>query len=295
MSSQAKPMPGAQKGRTSDCRAKQPARLFTAHEEDTLSTRFLNIVCESLRDCSYNFRAIRPQTVAENYKGAAPRLRVTGAEELPRSNSTAELYPNLPVCDGLYLDAGLRWGGLGFSLANVDAALEESAILDADAGAGHVAGESAVGADIHAIRSRNIAADLAQDDDFARGDAGDHLAVAAHRDAVSGKADAALDFAIDKQRLRAGDVALEDQALADSGLLAGDCLRAAGGLKGRRRWRGTSGFRGGNARFGLAGFPHSAQMIPFLSCWNWLPRQGHCSGPKNLNVRAARQFALAVP
>jgi hypothetical protein len=45
-------------------------------------------------------------------------------------------------------------------LADVDAALEESAIFDADAGCSYVAGEGAFTANIDAIGSDDVAADL---------------------------------------------------------------------------------------------------------------------------------------
>ncbi len=92
-------------------------------------------------------------------------------------------------------------GQLGFGLADVDAAFEEGAILDADASRGHIAGQGALGADVHAVRGSDVAANLAQDDDLASGDVGRDLAVAAHGHTVAGKRDAALDFAVDKQRL----------------------------------------------------------------------------------------------
>src|ERR1035438_5097038 len=105
-----------------------------------------------------------------------------------------------------------RGGGTGgarlvFGLANVDATFEEGAIFNADARSSHIAGQGAFRADVDAIRSRHIAANFAQNDNFAGGNAGRHLAVAAHGYAVAGETDAALDLAIDKERLRAGNLA----------------------------------------------------------------------------------------
>ena len=78
----------------------------------------------------------------------------------------------------------------------------------------------AFGADVHAVSGRNIAANLAQNHNLARRDAGRHLAVAADGNAVAGKIDAAFDLAVDIQRLCAADFAFDKQALADSGLFA---------------------------------------------------------------------------
>ena len=134
---------------------------------------------------------------------------------------------------------------LGVGLADVDAALEERAILDADARRGHVAAQRALGANVHAVRGGDIAAHLAQNDDLAGGDVGRHLAVAAHGHAVAGKVDAALHLAVDKQRLGAGDLALDEQAFADGGLVAGRRsrrgLRASTTGAARRRTRRLRG------------------------------------------------------
>src|SRR4051812_16877241 len=93
--------------------------------------------------------------------------------------------------------------------ADIDSALEERAVFDADASRGHIAGQGAFGADVHAIAGGDVAPHLAKDHHFARGDAGGHLAVAAHGHAISVQVDAALDFAVDEQRFRAGDFTLD--------------------------------------------------------------------------------------
>ena len=69
----------------------------------------------------------------------------------------------------------LHGGRLRIGLADVDAALEESAVFNADAGRGHVAGEGAFRADIDAVGGGDIALELAENDDFAGADAGSDL------------------------------------------------------------------------------------------------------------------------
>ena len=61
------------------------------------------------------------------------------------------------------------YGAFGFVawLADVDAALEEGAVFDGDAGGDDVAGEGAFAADVDAIGGLAVAADFAEDDDFA--------------------------------------------------------------------------------------------------------------------------------
>jgi len=90
-----------------------------------------------------------------------------------------------------------RGGGLLVGLADIDAALEECAVFNADTGRGHVAGQGAFGTDVHAVGGGDVAAHLAQDNHFARGDAGGYLAVPPHRHAVAVQVDAALDFTVD--------------------------------------------------------------------------------------------------
>ena len=206
---------------------------------------------------------------------------------------------------------GYIWIGLGVSGAagpvtlwelpallrasDVDAALEEGAVLDADARRGHVAGQSAFGADVDPVGGGDIAAHLAQNDDFAGGDAGGDLAVAAHGDAVAGQGDAALDLAVDKQRLGAGDLSLDNQALADGGLVAG--RKRGRDLRVQTAGAGGAGREGSGAGLrvygsGLAGFPHCAHEY-FLFCpdGTGLPRQGPLPWAQNLNVRTAGLYA----
>ena len=72
---------------------------------------------------------------------------------------------------GVGVGDGLRFAGflIGAGLADVDAALEECAILDGNALRGDVAGERAFTADVDAIAGGDIAAYLAEHDNFARG------------------------------------------------------------------------------------------------------------------------------
>src|SRR5450755_2180797 len=57
-------------------------------------------------------------------------------------------------------------------LANVDPTLKEGAFFDADALGDDVAVKRAFAADVEAVAGRHVAADFAEDDDFARGNVG---------------------------------------------------------------------------------------------------------------------------
>src|SRR5690242_2235245 len=100
-----------------------------------------------------------------------------------------------PGGDGRFSQGG-RSGRLGFltpvgllaGLANVNSALEECAVFNGDAGSDHVASERAIAADIDAIAGGQIAADLAEYNDFPRIDVGGDHAIAADRDAIAGEA-----------------------------------------------------------------------------------------------------------
>ena len=102
-------------------------------------------------------------------------------------------------------------GAFGFVawLADVDAALEEGAVFDGDAGGDDVAGEGAFAADVDAIGGLAVAADLAENDDLASADVGGYLAVAADGDAVAGEVDGAFDFTVDVEGLGTGDLAFD--------------------------------------------------------------------------------------
>src|ERR1017187_9726122 len=139
---------------------------------------------------------------------------------------------------------------LGIRLANINATLEESAVLDADAGGGHVAGQGTLGANIGASCVANVALHLAQNHDFAGGDASGHLTVGGHSEAVAGKVNAALDLAVYEQRFGARDFTFDVEAFANGGLFTGGCWGGggAGGFK-RRGWghraRGVRRWGGG--------------------------------------------------
>ena len=70
-----------------------------------------------------------------------------------------------------------------------DAALEVAAVFDTNASAYHVAGERALGADIHAVRSGNIAPNTAQHHNFSGSDGGSNLTVVAYSYMAAGKVD----------------------------------------------------------------------------------------------------------
>ena len=105
--------------------------------------------------------------------------------------------------DRLVLAVGLRLVGLA-AFADVDAAFEEGAVFDGDAGGDDVAGERTVAADVDAVAGGQIAADFAEDDDLAGVDVGSDYTVAADRDAIAGEDDGALDETVNVQRLEIG-------------------------------------------------------------------------------------------
>ena len=95
-------------------------------------------------------------------------------------------------------------------LADVDAALEECAILDRDARRDHIASQRTFAADIHTIARLAVSANLAEHNDFASDDVRRNLAIAAYGNAIAGKIDCTFDFAVDVQRLRTGELTLDD-------------------------------------------------------------------------------------
>ena len=156
---------------------------------------------------------------------------------------------NAKTPDSLGFDnGGLGRGGgavLGVAgLADVDAALEVGAVLDGDAGGGDVPGEGAFAADVDAVAGMDVAAHLAEHDDFAGGDVGGDLAVAADGDAVAGQADGAFDLAVDVERLGTGDLALDEERLADGGLFAAGDGGGGGGTGDGPYRAGLEGGRG---------------------------------------------------
>ena len=143
------------------------------------------------------------------------------------------------MCGQVYED-----NRFGPGLADVEAALQERAILDADTGSGHHAGHSAFSADVHTTGCSEVAVNSAHDNDIAGDDAGGYLAVAAHGDAGDGEVDVAFHAALDKQRLQrlcAGDFAHQEEALAEGGLKAGRIRRSGLGFKRRNDRSGMPG------------------------------------------------------
>jgi hypothetical protein len=174
----------------------------------------------------------------------------------------------------LWLGDGCGGGGgagLGFVawLADVDAALEEGAVFDGDASRDDVAGEGTFGANVDAIGGLAVAANFAEDDDFASADVGGYLAVAADGDAVAGEVDGAFDFTVDVEGLGSRDLAFDYEAFADGGLFTirnstgsgGSCARAESGCCSRRSRTCRLWSRRRCAR--LVWFPHRGSYVPF--------------------------------
>ncbi len=82
-------------------------------------------------------------------------------------------------------------------LADVDPALEKRSVLDRDPLRDHVAGQSAVGANVNPVGGVDVALHFAEHHHFPRRDVGLHLAVPANRHPVAVERDRALDFAVD--------------------------------------------------------------------------------------------------
>lgn len=150
-------------------------------------------------------------------------------------------FERLGHCRGSVFGSSLP----GFSLAEFNTALEKGSIFDADAGSEHVTHQRTFGANFDAVGCKNISANLAQYNDFPGGNAGNNLAISAHRNAIAGKVDVALDLAVDKQRLGAADIAFDEDALANDGLItdgshaAANWLNSRGGGKHGFGWYGS--------------------------------------------------------
>src|SRR5579863_5517523 len=158
--------------------------------------------------------------------------------------------------------------GLLPGLADVNAALKEGAIFNADAGCDNVAGQRTVIADVHAVAGREVPANFAQYHDFPRVDVGGHHAVASNGDTIAGQVDGTFHPPVNVKRLRSRHLALDDQRFTDGRLLGGGAHRA----RTADRRRGALGSRGGNRwryrtlRFGaerlrarswlISGLPH---------------------------------------
>ena len=103
--------------------------------------------------------------------------------------------------------------------ADVDAALEERSVFDADALRDDIAGQRAFIADVNAIAGIHVAAYFAEDHDLARVDVGGDDSVAPDGYAIAGEVDRTFDASIDIERLGARDLAFDDQRLAYRGLI----------------------------------------------------------------------------
>src|SRR5207245_10961044 len=125
------------------------------------------------------------------------------------------------------------------ALANVDAALKERAVLDADARRHYIAGERAIAANVDPVARGQVAAHFAEHHDFARIDIGGDDSVAANGYAVASQVDGAFHAAVNVKGLRTGHLTLDHQRFADRRL-----IRRARGYRTRRR----GGFARGRLR-----------------------------------------------
>src|SRR5882724_4114308 len=138
----------------------------------------------------------------------------------------------------------LRRGGGGFhffnfltidllaSLADINAALEEGAIFDGDAGGHDIAGERAVTADIHTVAGGQVAAHFSENDNLAGVDVGRDDAVASDGHAIAGQVDRTFNASVNVKRFRSGHLAFDDERFADR------CLVRSRGGGGKRAWHG---------------------------------------------------------
>src|SRR5580698_8361002 len=88
-------------------------------------------------------------------------------------------------------------GYLGFGLLDVDAAFEQSTILNADARSGDVADKFGILADVYLVAGLHVALYLAQDDHFPGPNAGLNATVRANRYLILQRFDGAFDIAVD--------------------------------------------------------------------------------------------------
>src|SRR5579884_4528973 len=94
------------------------------------------------------------------------------------------------------LDFGLLISGL----ADINAALEEGAILNRDALRYDIARERAFAADVHSVTGVHVAAHFAEDDNFTGRDVRGYLSIAPHSHTIARKIDGPFYFAINVQR-----------------------------------------------------------------------------------------------
>jgi len=92
---------------------------------------------------------------------------------------------------------GCRRLVVGRGFADIDAALEEGTVLDADSLRHDIAGQRTFVANVNAVGCSNVAAHLPQDDGLTGGDVGGDDAIAAHRHPVARQVNRAFHAAID--------------------------------------------------------------------------------------------------
>src|SRR5580700_2441666 len=113
---------------------------------------------------------------------------------------------------GMGNQSALPRGGLGFGWVDFDAALEMSAIFDADASGGNVADDRAVGLDVDAVAGIEVADDFAKHDHFAGMNLGIEHGRGADGELMAIERDGAVHLAVNLQIFRAGELTLDMQA-----------------------------------------------------------------------------------
>jgi len=132
----------------------------------------------------------------------------------------------------------LAGGGLGFSWVDFDAALEVSAILDADARGGDIADDGAVGLDVDALAGVDIPDDFAVDDDLPGVNFRIELGLGADGEFVAVERDGAIHFAVNLQIFGTGDVTLDCEAGPQSrGVACSGAAESSGRSRAKRNRR----------------------------------------------------------
>jgi len=122
------------------------------------------------------------------------------------------------------VDGGSR-RGLGLRLFDIDAALEQRSVLNADASRNYVSDEFCVFADIDLVRSFDISLDLTKDDDLAGANAGLHTTVRPNGNFVLNRLDRPLDIAIDVEVFLGEDLAVDFNRLSNHRGIPRFCFR----------------------------------------------------------------------
>jgi len=117
-------------------------------------------------------------------------------------------------------DSGARilliGGGLGLGRVDFDAALEMSAVLDADARGGNIADHGAIGFDVNAVASVEIADDFTVDHYFTSANFGIEHGVWTYGELMAVQRDGAVHFAVNLQVISAGELTLDTKAGAQA-------------------------------------------------------------------------------